>query len=83
MIRSLCLPHGVVFPPRNRIDEVKKTFHPEISSYQLKSSVHITSLLDETAESLIKLNKTDDNTGGGIYYLVGKFGVDGSGSHKI
>ena len=36
MIRTLCLPHNVVFPIRNKIDSMKKTFHPPINSCQLK-----------------------------------------------
>ena len=83
MIRTVCLKYGVVFPPRNSIDNMKKMFHPEITSYQLKSSVDVTSLLDETVSSLIQLNKDPDTVDDGKYYLVGKFGVDGSGSHKI
>ena len=80
MLRSVCLPYGVVFPPRNRIDVVKRAFHPPITSFQMKSSVEITVLLEETAASLIKLYSTEQ---GATYYLFGKFGVDGTGSHKV
>ena len=81
MLRTLCLSHGVSFPVRNAIDKVKKTLHPDITSYQLKSSVNPTSLLQETAASLVKISKTEEI--GGTFHLIGKFGVDGSGSHKI
>ena len=83
MIRTLCLPFGVVFPPRNSIDKYKGTLHPEITSCQLKSSVCIKSLLDETVSSLVYLNKNAGSEENGEFRMVGKFGVDGSGSHKI
>ena len=53
MVRTLCLPHGVEFPPRNDVDEYKHSLHPEITSCQLKSSVSVKSLLNETASSLV------------------------------
>ena len=83
MIRTICLEHGVVFPPRNSIDQCKKLYHPEIFSTQLKSSVNPTSLLDETVLALISLVKNDSDEARNSYHLLGKFGVDGSGSHKI
>ena len=82
MIRTLCLPHNVVFPIRNTIDNSKSAFHPPITSCQIKSSVDIKMLLDETACALIELSNKDVISGG-KYELVGKFGADGSGSHKI
>lgn len=82
-IRTVCLLFGVVFPPRNSIDAYKRTLHPDITSFQLKSSVNIKSLLDETASSLIQLNKSAGREETGEFRMVGKFGVDGSGSHKI
>ena len=74
MIRTLCLKHGVEFPTRNKVVECKRTYHPEITSYQLKSSVSVTSLLDETVSSLIKSNKKHVKNNG-VYHLLGTFGV--------
>ena len=81
MIRTACLKHDVVFPVRNDIDKYKSLFHPPISSCQLKSYVDVTSLLQETASSLMKMNSGHEVSGS--YHLVGKFGVDRSGSHKV
>ena len=82
MLRTLCLPHHVVFPTRNSIDAAKSRFHPAITSYQLKSSVDIKELVDQTAASIVNLSNASADSGGSLQ-LVGKFGVDGSGSHKI
>ena len=82
MIRTICLKHGLVFPTRNDIDTQKKLYHPMITSTQLKSCVSPGDLLDETALALIKMVGYD-NGNGKAFRLLGKFGVDGSGSHKI
>ena len=82
MMRTICLKYGFEFPTQNTIDQLKRTFHPPIKSFQLKAMVDIKSLLEETASSLMTLhvNKEELN---GSFLMVGKFGVDGSGSHKI
>ena len=67
---------------RNDIDTQKKLYHPMITSTQLKSCVSPGDLLDETALALIKMVGYD-NGNGKSFRLLGKFGVDGSGSHKI
>ena len=82
MIRSFCLPLGPIFSTKNAINQVKKTFHPPISSFQMKSSVEITSILQETVIALIKARATNVFDGD-VFHFVGKFDVDGSGSHKI
>ena len=41
------------------------------------------SILGETASSLIQLNAPNNTEGDVKYSMVGKFGVDGSGSHKV
>jgi hypothetical protein len=81
MLRTLCLPHGVVFPIRNTVDAAKKNFHPHITSYQLKASVEITEMMDQTGASLVKLASSNVDGGDTFHWWV--FGVDGSGSHKI
>lgn len=85
MFRTLCLPHNVIFPTRKTIDAIKKKFHPTITSHQLKASVEMTELIDQTATSLVNMAKDSvaDADLNGSFLLVGKFGVDGSGSHKI
>ena len=82
MIRTLCLPHGIVFPTRNTIDDAKIQFHTPITSFQLKSSVDPRALIDQTVAALFELCKITPDVNG-KYNLIGKFGVDGSGSHKI
>lgn len=68
---------NVVFPD---IDKCKVLFHSEITS--CSNPVRITSLLYQTASSLVKLNSSDGDVNRS-YHLVGKFGVDRFGSHKI
>ena len=82
-LRSVCLPHGVIFPTRNTIDRVKRCLHPPILSCELKSSVDFESLLSDTASALISLNYNHEKDDREVFTLTGKFGVDGSGSHKI
>ena len=62
------------------IIECKKMHHSEITSHKLTSFVNDTCLLYETVSSIIQMNKGKDV---GIYSLLGRFGVEGSGSHKI
>ena len=83
MIRTLCLPHNVVFPTRNAVDLAKQKFHPLITSYQLKSEVNVKDLLKETVDSIVELSSVAEDNTGTVLQLIGKFGVDGSGSHKI
>ena len=83
MMRTMCLPFNVVFPTRNDVDGAKVKFHPPITSYQLKSEVNVKDLLKETADSVVDLSSAAEDTTGTVFTLVGKFGVDGSGSHKI
>lgn len=82
MLRSICLPYQMVFPVRNQIDVIKKTLHPPILSQEIKSSVDMKALLNETVVALLSLNKAkliERNS----FTVLGKFGVDGSGSHKV
>lgn len=81
-IRSLCLPFGLVFPPRNKIDAIKGSLHPEITSHEMKASVNLVELLDETAVALANMQmfQVEPHTS---LTLLGKFGLDGSGGHKI
>ena len=82
--RSFCFPSGLIFPTRNAIDSFKNTLHPPVLICELKSSVSFEMLLEETARALIYLNtSTDPSNGHNHFHLTGKFGVDGSGSHKI
>ena len=53
-IRSLCLPFGINFPTRNKIDNVKNSLHPKINSQEMKASVNLIELLDETAIAILK-----------------------------
>ena len=82
MVRTSCLPHGLIFPTRNNIQSAKKIFHPQILSQEVKSSVHMGELLEETALSLIRVSNCAVQDGD-TFKVIGKFGVDGSGSHKL
>ena len=83
MLRSICYPHGLIFPTRNTIDSMKTTLHPQILSCELKASVDFEMLLADTAKSLISLHFQNTPHDQDDICLTGKFGVDGSGSHKI
>ena len=82
MVRTSFLPHGLIFPTRNNIQSAKKIFHPQIISQEVKSSVHMGELLEETALSLIRVSNCAVQDGD-TFKVIGKFGVDGSGSHKL
>ena len=83
MRRTLCLPHNIVFPTRNVVDRWKtKCSSNHITSYQLKTEVNIKDQVKETANSIVDMSSVSaDNTN--ALQLVGKFGVNGYGSHKI
>ena len=53
-----------------------------ITSLELKASVDLTSLLEETAKALMNVS-SHSYFGQANYKLVGKFGLDGSEAHKI
>ena len=81
--KPLCLPHDIVFSTRNAVDRTKTMFSSNhITSYQLMSEVNIKDRVKETAKSIFDLSSVSAiNTS--VLQLVGKFGVDGYGSHKI
>ena len=81
LLRTLSLPHNIIFPVRNSIDLAKKNYHPPILSHELKSSVDIKELLKETGKALLQISNISFSNN--QYTMVGKFGIDGSGSHKI
>ncbi len=83
MLRTMCLPHNVIFPTRNTINGIKTKFYPKITSYQLKAAVEITELIDQTTTSIVYLAQNENTNSSDTFHLLGKFGVDGSGSHKI
>ena len=64
------------------IDGIKTKFHPKITSYQLKEAVEITELIDQTATSIVRLAQNPNSDSSDTFHLLGKFGVDGSVSHK-
>ena len=82
MQRSISLPY-VTFPTRNEIDVSKGSYHPKIFSFQLKACVDIKELLAETALALLDLTSFNYCHFPSSIQMIGKFGVDGSGSHKI
>ena len=82
LLRTTCLPHNIEFPPRNKIDIVKKTLHPTIKSQELRASVSMKDLLAETATSILKVTDVKPELGDS-YTVTGKFGLDTSGGHKI
>ena len=83
LLRTMCLTHDIDFPKRNDIDDYKKSLHPPIKSLELKAAVEMDILLHETSSALVKLNAKHVVQEGTSYKVIGKFGVDGSGAHKL
>ena len=83
MIRSLCLPYKFHFPTRNNINAHISIYHPPVKSFELKSEVNIIQLLSETSQSLLELSSNSRDVVISDLKLIGKFGLDGSGSHKV
>ena len=81
-LRSTCLPFGINFPTRNRIDLAKGSLHPPIATCQIKSSVDMKDMLTETGQALLSQTKIVGNEAK-KFVIIGKFGCDGSGSHKV
>ena len=73
---------NIRLPPRNEIDDFKHSLHPQISSLELKSSVDFEDLIIETFRGVVKAAglELDD---GDVIKVYSKFGVDGSGNHRI
>ena len=59
---------------KNCISALKQSFHPPVTSYELKSEVNIITLLDETAKALIDLSPVQSQSEN-VFQLVGKFGL--------
>ena len=77
------LSHGFVLPVRNAVDKIKKTFlPPSIISESVKSSCDVKELVCQTVASLLEINKATPTSASELK-VVAKFGLDGSGSHKI
>ena len=82
MQRTISLPY-VTFPSRNEIGLSKESYHPKIFSFQLKACVDLKDLLAETALALLDLTSFNYSHYPSSIKMIGKFGADGSGSHKI
>ena len=82
IIMQACLPYGIVFPVRKKIDALRSTLHPPITSQEVKVSVEMDELLGQTMTAIIKISQHHPKVGA-TYTLSGKFGIDGSGAHKV
>ena len=81
-LRIALLSHGFVLPVRNLVDGYKKTLLPSsIESTAEKVSCDIGELVAQTIESLLELES--ESTVCDDLKVVAKFGLDGSGQHKI
>ena len=78
-LHTICLPY-TEFPMRNAIDHMKKEFHPPIFSQEIKSSVNLGELQRQTLEAISEEKNISPDT---PLKMTGKFGLDGSGAHKI
>lgn len=84
-LRQTLLPYDVELPTRNDIDEYKKSLQPNLSeSSALKCCCSLKDLAVQTTKALLNgcsedLFSSDTNE----LHVLSKFGLDGSGSHKI
>ena len=80
-LRMELLPHGFALPIRNEVDKFKKTLLPSlIVSESVKSSCDLQELVCQTVSSLLEIKEVTPTSD---IKVVAKFGLDGSGSHKI
>ena len=78
-LRTICLPYTEI-PMRNAIDHMKKEFHPPIFRQEIKASVNLGELQRQTLEAISEGKNISPDT---PLKMTGKFGLDGSGAHKI
>ena len=80
-LRLDLLPRGFELPIRNDVDKVKKSLLlSSIISEPIKSSCDVKEVVVQTVSPLLQLQ---DVTPKSEVNVVAKFGLDGSGSHKI
>ena len=82
MIRTICLPYNMNFPTKNIVSALKSRYHPKITSLAIKSSVNMQELHEDMLQGLLDVLGTVPGNGS-WFDLIGKFGLDGSGEHKI
>lgn len=77
---------GLEYPTRNAVVANRPKYHPPITKFELKSSVELIPLIENTVLGLFEMIdlKIPDEEDESVEYVVeGKFGCDGSGSHNI
>ena len=80
-LRLELLKHGFKLPVRNEVDTEKKTLLPlSITSAEVKTSCDIEEVISQTVLSLLEVNDIAQETD---LKVIAKFGLDGSGSHRI
>lgn len=80
-LRLELLPYGFSLPIRNTVDATKKTLlPPSVLSEPVKASCDVLELITQTVSSLLNLKNMSPT---GNLRVVAKFGLDGSGSHKV
>ena len=86
LLRLYLLPFGISLPTRNKCSDHKKTLLPsqnEIQREAVKTSVSLQTLVYQTIASLLKEDSSIDVGTIKNIAVLGKMGVDGSGSHQI
>ena len=82
-LRIELLSHGFALPVRNAVDQCKKTLLPKsIVSTPIKASCEVQELITQTVTSLLEIEKAAVSDDADLK-VVAKFGLDGSGQHKI
>lgn len=73
------------YPTRNEVVQFKSSLHPPVTAQELKSSVEIQLLYENTLMGLLEVIGVDttDSDEPLLYEMSAKFGADGSGSHKV
>ena len=80
-LRIELLSQGFMLPVRNDVDRFKKTLLPaSIVSTAVKTSCDVQELIAQTVGSLLEIEKVSPDS---ELKVIAKFGLDGSGSHKI
>jgi hypothetical protein len=80
-LRLEMMTHGFMLPVRNTIDTFKKSLlPPSVLSESVKTSCDLVDVISQTVHSLLEVQEEIPVAD---VKVIAKFGLDGSGSHKI
>lgn len=82
LLRMLLLGHNVYLPTRNNVNVFKNQLVPDLKVDLIKTACNINQLLVSTSKAILDEKAVSLNTASHVH-MIGKFGLDGSGSHQI